>query len=154
MRSIAALVLWAALLAGHAARAEDGEALYQRCLTCHQPGGEGIPGIFPPLKNRMADIVSSAEGRAYVTMVLTSGLVGTVEIDGQRYVGAMPAQGLSDEEAAEVINYVVTAFAGPGAADGAEPFTGAEVEAIRAANSGDGSQPALSLRSRVPALNR
>jgi mono/diheme cytochrome c family protein len=134
------------------ADAGAGAVLYQRCVTCHQAGGEGIPGMFPPLKNRLAEMVATQAGREYVVMVLSSGLVGTLEIDGQRYVGAMPAQGLSDEEAAQVINYVATVFVQPGAMDGITAFTGAEVAAIRAAI--DAAQSALDLRGKVPALQQ
>jgi mono/diheme cytochrome c family protein len=156
MRAAAAIALSACLLACAAARADAdaSAALYQRCVTCHQPGGEGIPGIFPPLRNRLAGMIGSGAGREYVIMVLSNGLVGTIAIDGQRYVGAMPAQGLSDEEAAQVINYVATAFAEPGAMEGVRPLTGAEVAAVRTANQGDAAQSALNLRSRVPALQQ
>lgn len=142
----------ALVMGGGNAQADGGAVVYQQCSTCHQPHGEGIPGMFPPLRNRLAEIVATAEGREYVITVLTGGLVGTIAIDGQRYVGAMPAQGLTDAQTAEVINYITTVFAGPGAAGSAKEFSEEEVAAIRAGNSGLQAPSALSLRSKVPLL--
>ena len=153
MTSVTRLLLLASVIACSSAQAEAGEGLYQRCLACHQPGGEGIPGVFPPLKDRLAKIVATTEGREYVTMVLTSGLVGTIEIDGQRYIGAMPAQGLTDAEAAEVLNYIISGFSQAGKAEIPKPFGEGEIAAIRARNSGDNAQSAINLRSKVPVLN-
>ncbi len=130
--------------------ADTGKALYQRCAVCHQLDGNGIPGVFPPLKNRLALIVASKEGRDYVTMVLTEGLVANISIDGVSYVGAMPAQDLSDAEVARVVQYIATDF---GRATAKQVLSAAEVAAIRARFAGDRAVPAKELRTRVAVLD-
>ena len=136
------------------AYASEGEEAYQRCVACHQPDGAGIPGIFPALKNRLADIMASVEGREYVTMVLIDGLIGTIEIDGQRYVGAMPAQYLTDAQISALIDYLATDFGASDAADSNILLSEDEVAQIRSKYSGVNAQATLKLRSKVPALNR
>jgi len=131
---------------------ETGKALYQRCAVCHQPDGAGIPGVFPALKGRLAGIVASAEGRDYVTMVLTEGLVATITIDGVRYVGAMPAQQLTDTQVANVIQYIATDF-GRNAADARQMLSATDVAAIRSRFAADKAVPAAELRTRVTLLN-
>jgi len=132
--------------------ASEGQEVYQRCVACHQPDGAGIPGIFPALKNRLADMIASVEGREYVTMVLIDGLIGTIKIDGQRYVGAMPAQDLSDAQISDVINYAATEFGTLDAADSDLMMSEDEVAGIRSKYSGDNTQPTLNLRSKIPEL--
>jgi len=142
--ALLALCIWST-----EARTDDGEAVYQQCVACHQPGGVGIPGMFPPLKDRLAQIAATPEGREYAAMAVIGGLVGTIEIDGQAYVGAMPAQGLSDEKIAAVFNYIITDLA---AANSAKKFGTEEIAGIRARNAGQNATPVLSLRSKVPDL--
>ncbi len=136
------------------AHASEGQEAYQRCVVCHQADGAGIPGIFPALKNRLADIMATVEGREYLAMVLIDGLIGTIEIDGQRYVGAMPAQYLTDAQISAVIDYMVADFGASDAADSNMLLSEDEVAQIRSKYSGANAQSTLDLRTRVPALNR
>lgn len=137
----------------NSAQASAGEEAYQRCVACHQPDGAGIPGIFPALKNRFADIMASIEGREYITMVLIDGLIGTIEIDGQRYVGAMPAQYLSDAQISDVLDYLLKDFGASDAADSNMLLSENEVAQIRSKYSGGNAKATLKLRNKVPALN-
>lgn len=136
----------------NSAHGSEGKEAYQMCVACHQANGTGIPGIFPAMKNRLADIMATVEGREYVTMVLIDGLIGSIEIDGQRYVGAMPAQNLTDAQISDVIEYMVTDFGAPDAEAPDWLLSEDEVAGIRAKYSGANAQPALDLRSKVPAL--
>ena len=140
------------IAAACAQAADTGKALYQRCAVCHQVDGNGIPGVFPPLKNRLAAIVASKAGRDYVTMVLTEGLVANISIDGVSYVGAMPAQDLSDAEVAQVVQYIATGF-GRAPAKAKQVLSAAEVAAIRSRFAGDRAVPAKELRTRVAVLD-
>ena len=135
------------------AHASEGAEAYQRCVVCHQPDGAGIPGIFPAINNRLADIMASVEGREYITMVLIDGLIGTIEIDGQRYVGAMPAQYLTDAQISAVIDYMVADFGASDAVDSNMLLSEDEVAQIRSKFSSANAQSTLDLRSKVPALN-
>ena len=134
------------------AHASEGQEAYQRCVACHQPDGAGIPGIFPALKDRLADIIATVEGREYITMVLIDGLIGTIEIDGQRYVGAMAAQDLTDAQIVAVVEYVMTDFGASDATDSNMLLSEDEVAHIRSKYSGANAQATLKLRSKVPAL--
>lgn len=82
---------------------------FQRCAVCHLATGEGIPGAFPPLKGRIADIAASPEGRNYLIAVVNTGLMGNITIDGIPYMGVMPAQGPSHDANAirDALNYSV-----------------------------------------------
>lgn len=134
------------------AHASEGREAYQRCVACHQPDGAGIPSIFPALKDRLADIIATVEGREYITMVLIDGLIGTIEIDGQRYVGAMPAQDLTDAQISAVIEYIVTGFGALEAAGSNPQLNENEVAQIRSKYSGANKQPTIKMRNKVPAL--
>jgi len=105
-----------------------GKALYRPCAACHLPTGAGVPGAFPPLGAQVASFAASDAGRDYLIMTLKKGVIGALEVDGVRYMGVMPAQSppLDDAGVAHVLNYVVAELT---AAEGAEPFTEAEVTA-------------------------
>ena len=133
--------------------ADEGRQTWQQCVACHQPDAAGIPGVFPPLKGRLAQMIRSAEGREYVVRVLSAGLVGTISIDGQSYVGAMPALALSDGQIADVVDYIVNALGESAANTGENALSPAEVAAIRSRFAGGSEPSALELRSKVPSLN-
>ena len=110
----------------------DGKQLYQRCAACHLATGEGVVGMFPPLKQRLAPLIQQPLGRDYLVMVIQAGLMGPITIDGQRYQGVMPAQGagLQAQGIAEVINYLMTAFNADTLAAGWQPMAADEVTEI------------------------
>jgi mono/diheme cytochrome c family protein len=79
------------------------------CYTCHQPTGQGIAGVYPPLAN--SDWATGSEER--LVRILLQGLKGQVTVSGVSYPGAaaMPAFGSSgynwsDEKIANVLTYV------------------------------------------------
>lgn len=81
-----------------------GEAVYgSRCASCHGVSGDGVPGIFPPLKGNPAVL---AENPTVHIRAVLEGVAGKV-IDGITYPAPMPAFGslLSDEEVAAVVNH-------------------------------------------------
>ncbi len=94
-----------------------GERLYQNaCLACHQPDGNGLTGIYPPLtKSRW---VQSDKKESLIKIVL-HGLKGKITVDGKTYgdkpgaVPMPPMSGMSDKEISQVLNYVRKTF-GPG----------------------------------------
>lgn len=130
--------------------AKAGEAQFQRCVACHLADGAGVPGAFPKLKGRLANIVQQTGGRDYLTMLVSSGLTGPLNVAGYRYMGVMPAQGytLNDTQLAALLNRAIVATA-----DGAElseivPFSAAEVEKIKAKYKAPSMQHSLSLRPK------
>jgi mono/diheme cytochrome c family protein len=72
------------------------------------------------------------EGREYLVMVVTTGLMGELKVGGITYRGVMPAQStLSEAEVAAVVSYL----ASDRGKDATVPLTAADVTAIRARHS-------------------
>jgi mono/diheme cytochrome c family protein len=94
------------------------------CLTCHQADGSGVGNLNPPLYGTQW---ISGSKTALVQMIL-KGSKGKVEIDGETFHNAMPAQPhLTDQQIADVLTYVRNSFGNK-----ASPVTPAEVKSIRA----------------------
>lgn len=113
------------------ASADNGQALFlQNCSLCHQATGLGLPGTFPRLAGRVSKIAANPKGRVYLIDVLSSGLSGTVQVDGASITGVMPPfTTLPDESVAQILSYVATLGDQPSPA--AKPFTTEEVAAGR-----------------------
>jgi nitrite reductase (NO-forming) len=105
-------------------RFPGGQATYRAiCAACHQFTGQGVPHVFPPLAG--SDFLAADKMRA-VGIVL-NGLSGPVTVNGETYRSQMPPQKqLSDQQVAEVLNYVRTSFG-----NRLEPVTSAEVTTAR-----------------------
>lgn len=87
-----------------AASVKRGEGVYtSTCLSCHQADGAGVPGVFPPLAK--SDYLMSDPKRAIRTVL--HGLEGEIAVNGESYNQQMPSQShLTDEQVADVLNYV------------------------------------------------
>jgi mono/diheme cytochrome c family protein len=99
----------------------DGQAVYDSvCFACHQPNGEGTE-VFPPLYPN-----SNTDDAAYVEDVVRNGLTGPIDVNGVTFDSSMPAQNLTDDEIAAVIDYVQNDLGrlpvAPGAVDEEEAF--------------------------------
>lgn len=82
---------------------ERGKAVYNDlCITCHMSNGEGAPKAFPPLaqsdylKNNQEASIKGAK----------KGISGKIVVNGITYNSVMTPLGLSDEEVADVMNYI------------------------------------------------
>ena len=86
---------------------EEGTLIYQDfCLQCHGTEGKGESGVFPPLAQSdylMENITQSIQGIKY-------GMRGVMVVNGVVYEGMMAAQGLDDEEIADVMNYILNSW--------------------------------------------
>ncbi len=94
---------------------DDGQVVYEnRCASCHQNTGAGIPGVFPPLIGTKWVL---GEPDRLISIVL-HGLMGELEIEGTEYNGVMPAWGttLSDKEIAAVLTFVRSSWGNEAAA--------------------------------------
>ena len=78
------------------------------CASCHQPDGQGMPGVFPPIAGD--PVVTADDPTEHIEIVL-NGVHGKV-ISGVAYASPMPAFGgqLSDEQIAAVINHQRTSW--------------------------------------------
>ena len=72
------------------------------CVTCHLSNGKGVAGNFPPL-----------DGSNWLTNKRTEsihaikyGLSGPIQVNGESYNSVMVPMGLSDQEVADVMNYI------------------------------------------------
>jgi len=81
-----------------------GQEIYQDfCVQCHLNSGEGVFGVFPPLKASdylMNNVEKSVAGIKY-------GLRGKITVNDEIYDGIMASQGLDNEEIADVMNYIL-----------------------------------------------
>ena len=130
----AAAILLAAAASAQAQSADAGAGIYAaNCAACHQAGGTGLAGAFPPLAGHVPDVLKPADGRTYIGKVLLFGLEGAISVNGGDYAGAMPSwQALSDNDIAAVLNYVSTAWDnGKSLPPGFKPFTSDEIKALR-----------------------
>jgi mono/diheme cytochrome c family protein len=103
----------------------NGEEVYKaNCASCHQGTGEGMPGMFPPLKG--SEYTTQGDGSEHIKIVL-KGLQGPIKVLGQTYNGQMPAfPQLSDEEIAAVVNHERTSWGNTGS-----KVTAEQVKALR-----------------------
>lgn len=122
---IASLLLLNAggLLAENVGSKAGAEVYAAHCVACHQSDGQGAPGVAPPLAGNVGRHVTSAEGRNYVVRVPLTGMVGTITVDGVRYLGNnMPSfAALSDSDIAHVVGYVLRDFNGVSEVDWLTP---------------------------------
>ena len=102
------------------------------CSTCHQPEGQGMPGVFPPLAK--SDYIAADPKR--VPSVILHGLVGPVKVNGQDYNSNMPPMSqLTDDEVANISTYVLNSWGNPGGR-----VTKAEAAAVRAQKPANASE--------------
>ncbi len=117
--SLALVVLMLGALAAAAQESDAGDdaELLQRgfdtysaqCAGCHQPGGAGIAGTFPPLNGNPA-----VQDTAYLIDTILNGREGALTVDGVDYDGVMPAfSTLTDDEIDGLVAYIQGGFIVP-----------------------------------------
>jgi len=86
---------------------EDGKWVYEDfCVRCHLPNGNGVSGVYPPLNG--SDWLVNKVDKSIAS--IKYGLQGEIEVNGETYNNVMTAQGLSDEEVADVMNYIMNSW--------------------------------------------
>jgi mono/diheme cytochrome c family protein len=92
---------------------ERGKAVYmQTCITCHQPTGLGLPGVFPPLAGTE---YTGGDSRRMIAMTL-KGVNPPLKVKEMTYQVPMPPLPVQfpiladDNKLADVINYVRNSF--------------------------------------------
>ena len=84
-----------------------GEELYNDlCMTCHLPNGKGIPGTYPPLDGSNW----LTEKREASIRGVKFGMQGPITVNGQKYDNIMTPMGLSNQEVADAMNYVMNSW--------------------------------------------
>lgn len=122
---LASAVFSAPLLAEN----DKAEKHFARCVACHLAEGQGIPGAFPPLKNRLAKLTGSELGRQYLVQVVYTGLMGVISVGDQSYSGFMPGQAndLTPKEVSDMLNYAVNEVDKDSKPDNWKPFSEDEI---------------------------
>jgi mono/diheme cytochrome c family protein len=83
------------------ASVQRGKLIYETsCITCHMAEGTGLEGVYPPLvKSNMAD-------KNRLLKVIVQGMRGPSKVNGVDYNGEMAGIVLTNEQAADIANYI------------------------------------------------
>lgn len=107
----------------------EGATVYaQICASCHQAGGQGLEGQFPPLKGN-----PNVDDASYIEEVIANGRQGEIIVDGVTYNGVMPSfSTLNDDDTVAVIAFIQNDFVAPAlsAAVPLGPVAGTELPAL------------------------
>lgn len=82
------------------------------CGACHGPGGDGIEGLAPPLRN--SEYITASSKR--LALILLHGLKGPINVNGKHYEfnGEMPGiannPDMSDQDITDLMMYLSNAF--------------------------------------------
>ena len=107
-----------------AEKIEAGRRLFTSvCAACHQPTGQGMPNVFPPLAG--SDYLNADKNRAI--KIVINGRQGEVIVNGRKFNNSMPKFPFADDDIANVLTYVYNSFGNVGLEVKAE-----EVKVLRA----------------------
>lgn len=85
----------------------NGKELYtELCIQCHMANGKGNGTTFPPLDG--SDWLKKK--RTESIHAVKYGQKGEIVVNGKKFNNMMPAPGLSNEEIADVMNYVMNSW--------------------------------------------
>lgn len=102
---------------------ERGKQTYEElCVTCHLADGTGMEGVFPPLAG--SDYLM--KNKTGAIHAIKFGQEGEITVNGTVYNNVMPSQGLSDQEIADVMNYIQNSWGNKG-----KYVSASEVEKIK-----------------------
>jgi mono/diheme cytochrome c family protein len=111
-------------VASEAQLAEGKKNYMTVCIACHQPTGQGLPMVFPPLVK--SPYVSGPAER--LAAIILKGNIGPFTVDGKPYNNIMPPQEamLDDAKIASIMTFVRASFENK-----ASPVTAEMVAAAR-----------------------
>ncbi len=85
----------------------DGAIVYKDfCNQCHRPKGKGLGKTYPPLVG--SDWLT--DKRTESIHAIKYGLKGEIQVNGKTYDNVMSPLGLSDQETADVMNYIMNTW--------------------------------------------
>lgn len=105
----------------------------QHCAACHQPAGQGVPGLYPPLADRAGRYARLDGGRAYLIHVPAFGMSGPIPEDQIITAFMPPVSQLGDAELADLINHLLTGLPHDQLPSNHTPITAEEVAVARKA---------------------
>lgn len=120
-----------------------GKSLYNgggSCVSCHLPGGTGIPAMYPPLAG--SDWVTGSEERLIRTVL--HGLTGEINVSGQKFNSPVQMPGFgqgqqynwTDDKVAAVLTYIRSEWG-----NNAAPVTPEKVAEIRGKENRGANKP-------------
>jgi mono/diheme cytochrome c family protein len=80
------------------------------CAACHQPTGQGLPNVFPPLAG--SDFLNADKTRAI--KIVINGRQGELIVNGRKFNNSMPKFPLGDSDIANVLTFVYNSFGNTG----------------------------------------
>jgi mono/diheme cytochrome c family protein len=81
---------------------ENGKSIYSTyCMSCHMDDGNGLEGVYPSLVK-----TSSLADKNRLVKIITQGIRGPIEVKGVHYDAEMAGMEMSDQDVADVINYI------------------------------------------------
>ncbi len=112
-----------------ASKKKDGKTLFdQNCAMCHQPEGQGLEGVFPPLaKSDYFKTLASKDDRSELIDIVLNGKSGKIVVNGKEYNGVMtPVSGLSDNDLSALLTFVGSTWGNK-----VKPFSASEITKAR-----------------------
>ncbi|MBM3178616.1 MAG: cytochrome c [Bacteroidetes bacterium] len=88
------------------------EIYLMNCQSCHMEQGEGLEGVYPPLAK--SDYLMADKTRA-IQQIL-KGVSGPITVNGLEYNAEMQGFSFSDQELADLLNYIRNSFGNKGGA--------------------------------------
>jgi mono/diheme cytochrome c family protein len=76
------------------------------CMQCHGTNGKGDTKNFPPLNG--SDWLKTKRNQSIAAVKF--GQSGEIVVNKIKYNNSMPAMGLTDQEVADVMNYIMTSW--------------------------------------------
>lgn len=81
---------------------ENGQSIYSTyCMSCHMEDGNGLEGVYPSLVK-----TSGLADKNRLVKIITQGVRGPIDVKGVHYDAEMAGVELSDQDVADVINYI------------------------------------------------
>jgi mono/diheme cytochrome c family protein len=94
-----------------AEKIELGKRLFASvCAACHQPTGQGLPNVFPPLAG--SDYLNADKNRAI--KIVINGRQGELIVNGRKFNNSMPKFPFGDDDIANVLTFVYNSFGNVG----------------------------------------
>ncbi len=86
---------------------KEGSLIYEDfCVNCHLPNGKGVEKTFPPLAK--SDYLMTK--RDLSIKAIKFGQKGEIVVNGITYNSVMAPLGLTNQEIADVMNYITTSW--------------------------------------------
>jgi len=85
---------------------QNGKLVYEaNCISCHMEDGNGLEGVYPSLVK-----TGNLKDANRLVKIIQQGMRGPITVKGVKYDLEMAASNLTDQETADVINYIRNAW--------------------------------------------